>query len=132
LTAATVAAGLALSACGFGGDDGGSGGGLSADEKLIVIQSRADISEFCSVQDTGEGALFDRGLESMLTAVRDLARVYRENADARIEIPVEKKSLTLEQVMREQIKALRNNCGRDGRQQSGVLDAALQQQTASS
>src|ERR1700754_2407957 len=26
LTAATVAAGLALTACGFGGDDGGSGG----------------------------------------------------------------------------------------------------------
>jgi hypothetical protein len=130
--ACAVAAGaLVLGAC---GDDGGSGGGggLSADEKLTVIQSRADISEFCSVQDTGEGALFDRSFESMLTAVRDLARVYRENPDARIEIPVEKKSLTLEQVMREQIKDLRNNCGRDGRQQSGVLDAALQQQTASS
>lgn len=125
-----AAGALVLGAC--GDDDGGSGGGLSADEKLIVIQSRADVSEFCSVQDTGEGVLFDRGLESMLTAVRDLARVYRENADARIEIPVEKKSLTLEQVMREQIKTLRNNCGRDGRQQSGVLAAALQQQTASS
>jgi hypothetical protein len=121
-----------LGAC--GDDDGGSGGsgGLSADEKLIVIQSRADISEFCSVQDTGEGSLFDRNFESMLTAVRDLARVYRENPNASIEIPVEKKSLTLEQVMREQIKNLRNNCGRDGRQQAGVLDAALQQQTASS
>jgi hypothetical protein len=131
--ACAVAAGaLVLGACGDDDGGGGGGGGLSANEKLTVIQARADISEFCSVQDTGEGPLFDRNFESMLTAVRDLARVYRENADARIEIPVEKKSLTLEQVMREQIKALRNNCGRDGRQQSGVLDAALQQQTASS
>lgn len=129
ITCAVAAGALLLGACG-GDDGGGESGGLSADEKLTVIQTRADIAEFCSVQDTGEGSLFDRNFESMLTAVRDLARVYRENPDATIEIPVEKKSLTLEQVMQEQVKALRNNCGRDGRQQSGVLDAALQQQTS--
>ena len=63
----------------------------------------------------------------MLDGVRDLARVYQEHPDAKIEIPVEKKSLTMEQVMQEQISALRE-CGRDGRQQAGVLEAALQQQ----
>ena len=63
----------------------------------------------------------------MVTSVGDLARVYRENPDAKIEIPVEKKSLTMEQVMQEQTAALRK-CGRDGRQQAGVLEAALQQQ----
>ena len=47
--------------------------------------------------------------------------------DAKIEIPVEKKSFTMDQVMREQIAALRK-CGRDGRQQAGVLEAAVQQQ----
>ena len=127
ITCAVAAGALLLGACG-GDDGGGESGGLSADEKLTVIQARADISEFCSVQDTGEGSLFDRNFESMLTAVRDLARVYRENPDASLEIPVEKKSFTLEQVMQEQVRTLRNNCGRDGRQQSGVLDAALQQQ----
>ncbi len=63
----------------------------------------------------------------MLTAVRDLSRIYRENPDAEIEIPVEKKKLTLEQILQAQSRALRK-CGRDGRQQAGVLDAALQQQ----
>ena len=62
----------------------------------------------------------------MLTAVRDLSRVYRENPDAKVEIPIEKKTLTLEQIVQEQSQALRK-CGRDGRQQAGVLDAALQQ-----
>ena len=108
------------------GDDGGDGG-LSGDEKLQVLQARADIAEFCSVQETGTSDLYDRSLGIMLDGVRDLARVYRENPDAKIEIPVEKKSLTMEQVMQEQIAALRK-CGRDGRQQAGVLEAALQQQ----
>ena len=36
---------LALAA-GCGGDDGGDGG-LSTDDKLQVIQARADIAEFC-------------------------------------------------------------------------------------
>ena len=60
-------------------------------------------------------------------ASETLARIYRENPDAKVEIQVEKKSFTMEQVMREQIRRLRD-CGRDGRQQAGVLEAALQQQ----
>ena len=116
---------LALAA-GCGGDDGGDGG-LSGDEKLQVLQARADIAEYCSVQETGTSSLTDRSLGIMLDGVRTLARVYQENPDAKIEIQVVKKSLTMEQVMQEQIKALRD-CGRDGRQQAGVLEAALQQQ----
>jgi hypothetical protein len=108
------------------GDDGGDGG-LSGDDKLQVLQARADIAEYCSVQETGTSSLTDRSLGIMLDGVRTLARVYRENPDATIEIQVVKKSLTMEQVMREQIRALRD-CGRDGRQQAGVLEAALQQQ----
>jgi hypothetical protein len=115
---------LALAA-GCGGD--GDNGGLSSDDKLQVIQARADIGEFCSVQETGTNDLYDRSLGIMLDGVRDLARIYREHPDAKIEIPVEKKSFTMDQVMREQIAALRK-CGRDGRQQAGVLEAAVQQQ----
>jgi hypothetical protein len=108
------------------GDDGGNGG-LSGDEKLQVIQARADIAEYCSVQESGTSSLTDRSLGIMLDGVRTLARVYRENPDAEIEIQVVKKSLTMEQLMQEQIRALRD-CGRDGRQQAGVLEAGLQQQ----
>jgi hypothetical protein len=108
------------------GDDGGDGG-LSGDDKLQVLQARADIAEYCSVQETGTSSLTDRSLGIMLDGVRTLARVYRENPDAEIEIQVVKKSLTMEQVMQEQIRALQR-CGRDGRQQAGVLEAALQQQ----
>lgn len=108
------------------GDDGGNGG-LSGDEKLQVLQARADIAEYCSVQESGTSSLTDRSLGIMLDGVRTLARVYRENPDATIEIQVVKKSLTMEQLMQEQIRALRE-CGRDGRQQAGVLEAALQQQ----
>jgi len=125
---AALACGLFAAAC--GGDDNKDNGGLSAQEKLLVLQARGDIGEFCSVQESGEGELFDRGFEAMLTGVRDLARVYKENPDAKVEIPVEKKSLTLQQVVQEQSKAL-HSCGKDGRQQAGVLDAALQQQNAS-
>lgn len=114
-------------AAGCGGDDGGGDGGLSGADKLQVLQARADIAEFCSVQQTGTNDLYDRSLGVMLDAVRVLGRIYRENPDAKIEIQVEKKSLTLEQVMRAQIRGLRD-CGRDGRQQAGVLEAALQQQ----
>jgi hypothetical protein len=121
---AAVAA-LALGAAGCGGDDGDSGG-LGGREKLEVIQARADIGEFCSVQDTGPNDLYDRSLGVMLDAIRDLARIYRENPDADFEIPVEKKTFTMEQLMREQVRELRE-CGRDGRQQAGVLEAALQQ-----
>lgn len=116
---------LALAA-GCGDDDGGNGG-LSGDEKLQVLQARADIAEYCSVQESGTSDLTDRSLGVMLDGVRTLARAYRENPDAKIEIQVVKKSLTMEQVMREQISALRK-CGRDGRQQAGVLEAALRQQ----
>lgn len=116
---------LLVAAC--GGDDNKDRGGLSAEEKLLVLQARGDIGEFCSVQEVGEGELFDRGFEAMLTGVRDLARIYGENPDATVDIPIEKKSLTLKQVMEEQITELRK-CGKDGRQQGGVLEAALQQQ----
>ena len=116
---------LALAA-GCGGD-GGDDGGLSGADKLQVLQARADIAEFCSVQQTGTNDLFDRSLGVMLDAVRVLGRIYRENPDAKVEIQVEKKSFTLEQVIRAQVRALRG-CGRDGRQQAGVLEAALQQQ----
>ena len=108
------------------GDDGGNGG-LSSDEKLQVLQARADIAEYCSVQESGTSSLTNRSLGIMLDGVRTLARVYRENPDATIEIQVVKKSLTMEQLMQEQIRMLRD-CGRDGRQQAGVLEAALQQQ----
>jgi hypothetical protein len=108
------------------GDDGGNGG-LSGDDKLQVLQARADIAEFCSVQESGTSDLYDRSLGVMLDGVRTLARVYREHPDDKIEIEVVKKSLTMEQLMREQIGALQK-CGRDGRQQAGVLEAALQQQ----
>ena len=96
-------------------------------EHVEVIQARADIAEFCSVQDTGTNDLYDRSLGVMLDAIRDLARIYRENPDAQLEIPVEKKTFTMEQVAREQVRELRQ-CGRDGRQQAGVLEAAQQQQ----
>ncbi len=118
-----VAGALLLAGCG-GGDEGG----LSANEKLSVIQARADIGDFCSLYQTEPSDLFDRSFETMLTSVRDLARVYRENPDAKLEIPIEKKSLTMKQVMQEETTALRK-CGRDGRQQAGVLEAALQQQS---
>jgi len=122
---------LALGA-GCGGDDGGGGSGdLSGSEKLQVLQARADIGEFCSVQDTGTTDLYDRSLGIMLDAVRDLAQVYRQNPDTQIEIPVEKKTFTMDQVLREQVRELRR-CGRDGRLQAGVLDAALQQPAAQS
>jgi hypothetical protein len=117
---------LALAA-GCGGDDEGNGG-LSGRDKLLVIQARADIGEFCSVQETGPNDLYDRSLGIMLDGVRDLRRIYQEHPDAKVEIPVEKKSFaSMEQVMREQIRVLRD-CGRDGRLQSGLLEAALQQQ----
>jgi hypothetical protein len=117
-------------AAGCGDDDNSDSGGLSSQEKLLVFQARGDIGEFCSVQEVGEGDLFDRGFEAMLSGVGDLARIYRANPDAKVEISIEKKSLTLRQVMQEQIKELRK-CGKDGRQQAGVLEAALQQPTAS-
>ena len=121
-----VVAALAFAA-GCGGDGDGDSGDLSSREKLEVIQARADIAEFCSVQDTGTNDLYDRSLGIMLDAVRDLARIYRENPDAQLEIPVEKKNFTMEQVASEQVRELRQ-CGRDGRQQAGVLEAAQQQQ----
>src|SRR5687767_15247078 len=128
----TIALGAVVAALAFvagcGGDGDGDGGDLSSREKLEVIQARADIGEFCSVQDTGTNDLYDRSLGVMLDAVRDLARIYRENPDANLEIPVEKKTFTMEQLMREQIRELRQ-CGRDGRQQAGVLEAAQQQQS---
>ena len=120
---------LALGA-GCGGDDDG-GGGLSGGEKLAVLQARGDIAEYCSVQDTGTNDLTDRSLGVMLDGVRDLARVYRENPDAQVEIPVEKKSYTMQQLVREQVRQLRD-CGREGRLQAGVLEAALQQQQTQS
>jgi hypothetical protein len=119
---------LLVAACGSDGNK--DSGGLSSQEKLLVLQARGDIGEFCSVQEVGEGELFDRGFEAMLTGVRDLARIYKENPNAKVDIPVEKKALTLKQVMDEQIKELRK-CGKDGRQQAGVLEAALQQQSSS-
>jgi hypothetical protein len=120
---------LALGA-GCGGDDDG-GGGLSGSEKLAVLQARGDIAEYCSVQDTGTNDLTDRSLGVMLDGVRDLARVYRANPDAQVEIPVEKKSYTMQQLVREQVRQLRD-CGREGRLQAGVLEAALQQQQTQS
>jgi hypothetical protein len=124
---AAVAGALLFAGC--GGDDGGNGG-LSANEKLTVIQARGDVSDFCSLFQTEPSDLFDRTFESMLSAVRDLSKIYRENPDAKIEIPIEKKSLTMKQVMQEQTTALRK-CGKDGRQQAGVLEAALQQEQTS-
>ena len=125
LGALLTALALALGACGGGGD------GLSPRAKLEVLQARGDIVEYCSVQDTGTNALTDRSLGVMLDAVRDLARVYRESPDANVEIPVEKKSYTMEQLVREQVRKLRD-CGREGRLQAGVLESALQQQQTAS
>jgi len=123
IVCAALSAALLFAAC---GDDNKDSGGLSSEEKLLVIQSRADIADFCALYQTEPSDLFDRSFESMLTAVRDLSRVYRENPDATIEIPVEKKKYTFKQLMDEQTKALRK-CGKDGRQQAGVLAAAQQQ-----
>jgi hypothetical protein len=125
---AIVVGALLLAGCG-GDDDGGGGGGLSSQEKLTVIQARSDVSDFCSLYKSG-GELFDRSFETMLIAVRDLARIYRENPDATVEIAVENKTLPMRQLVQEHARALRK-CGRDGRQQAGVLDAALQQQQQS-
>ena len=125
IISAAVAGALLVGGC--GGDDGGGDGGLSSTEKLTVIQARGDINDFCSLYQTEPSDLFDRTFESMLTAVSDLSSVYRENPDATVDIPLEKKKYTLEQLVQEQSKALRK-CGRDGRQQAGVLEAALQQQ----
>lgn len=121
---AAVVAALSFAGCG-GGD--GDGGGLSAQEKLAVFEARGYISDFCAAHETEPSELFDRSFESMLTGVRDLSRIYRENPDAEVEISIEKKKLTMEQVLQEQSRELRE-CGRDGRQQAGVLDAELQQQ----
>jgi hypothetical protein len=115
-------------AAGCGDDDGGSDGGLTGRDKLEVLQARADIAEYCSVQDVGTSSLTDRSLGLMLEAVRDLGRIYREHPDASVEIPVEKKNYaSMGQLVREQVRELRQ-CGRDGRLQAGVLEAALQQQ----
>jgi hypothetical protein len=111
------------------GGDGGSGGDLSGTDKVQVLQSRGDIAEYCSVQDTGTNDLTDRSLGIMLDAVKDLVRVYDKHPDAKVEIPAEKKNLTMEQIMREQIRELRDG-GRQGRQHAGVLEAALQQQSS--
>lgn len=126
LICAALAGALLFAGC---GDDNKDNGGLSSQEKLVVIQSRADIGDFCSLYQTEPSDLFDRSFETMLTAVRDLSRVYRENPDATIDIPVEKKKLTLAQVMDQESKALAK-CGKDGRQQAGVLEAAAQQAQA--
>ena len=126
LVCAALAGALLVAGC---GDDNGDSGGLSSQEKLVVIQSRADIGDFCSLYQTEPSDLFDRSFETMLTAVRDLSRVYRENPDATVDIPVEKKKLTLKQIMDEESKALAK-CGKDGRQQAGVLEAAAQQAQA--
>jgi hypothetical protein len=115
---------LALGA-GCGGDGDGNGG-LSGRDKLDVLQARGDILEYCSAQKGGSSDLTDRSLGIFLDATRDLARVYREHPTAKVEIPVEKKTLTMEQVMREQLTALRK-CGRYGRQQAGVLEAVVRQ-----
>jgi hypothetical protein len=120
-----------LPALALGAGCGGDGDGLSPRAKLEILQARGDIVEYCSVQDTGTNALTDRSLGVMLDAVRDLARVYRENPDANVEIPVEKKSYTMEQLVREQVRKLRD-CGREGRLQAGVLESALQQQQTAS
>lgn len=125
LACAAVAGALAVAGC--GDDNGSGGGGLSSDEKLLVVQARGDINDFCSLYQTEPSDLFDRSFETMLVAVRDLSKVYRENPNATVEIPVEKKKYKLDQLVQEQSKALRK-CGKDGRQQAGVLDAALQQQ----
>jgi hypothetical protein len=121
---ALAAGALLFASC--GGDGDGDSGGLSSQEKLTVIQARADVVDFCSLYQTEPSDLFDRTFESMLVAVGDLSRIYRENPDATVEIPIEKKTFTLEQLTREQAQALRK-CGKDGRQQAGVLEAALQQ-----
>jgi hypothetical protein len=126
LACAALAGALLVAGC---GDDNKDSGGLSSQEKLVVIQSRADIGDFCSLYQTEPSDLFDRSFETMLTAVRDLSRVYRENPDATVDIPVEKKKLTLKQIMDEESKALAK-CGKDGRQQAGVLEAAAQQAQA--
>ena len=118
-----VAGALLFAGCG-GGDDGG---GLSSDE-VSVVRARSDIADFCSVYKTEPSDAFISAYETMLTAVRDLVRVYGENPDAKFEVPAEKKTLTMKQVMQEESTAL-SKCGRDGRQQAGVLEAALQQQS---
>ena len=119
---AAVVAALSFAGCGGGGDDG-----ISVQEKLTVIRARADVGTFCGVYKSQPSELYDRAFDSLLTSVRDLSRIYDDNPDAEIEIPVEKKKLTLEQIVQAQSRALRK-CGQDGRQQAGVLDAALQQQ----
>ena len=113
---------------GCGGDDNGNSGGLSSRDKLEIFQARGDISEYCSVQDTGANDLTDRSLGIMLDAVKDLARIYREHPGAKVEIPVEKKTFTMDQLMREQIRELRT-CGRQGKLQAGILEAAVKQQS---
>jgi hypothetical protein len=127
----TIALCALLSALGLGAGcgGGGGGGGLSGRDKVEVLQARGDIGEYCSVQDTGPNDLTDRSLGIMLDAVRDLVRVYRKHPDEKVEITAEKKTLTMEQIMREQIRELRD-CGRAGRQQAGVLEAALQQSSS--
>ena len=125
IACAALAGALLFAGC---GGDGGNDGDLSSQEKLTVVQARADVGDFCSLYQTEPSDLFDRTFESMLVAVRDLSRVYRENPDASFEIPVEKKKFTMRLLVQEQVRALRK-CGRDGRQQAGVLEAALQQQS---
>jgi hypothetical protein len=112
--------------CGGGGD-----GDLSGDDKIAIFHARADIAEYCAVQRGGTSALTDRSVGIFLDGVQTLQRVYREHPDAKVEIPAEKKTLTTQQILREQIAALRK-CGRHGRQQAGVLQATLEQEQAKS
>ena len=92
-----------------------------------MIQARGDISDFCSLFQTEPSDLFDRSFESMLTAVRDLSkrlprepRRHRRYPDREEEADAEAGHAGAEHGARK--------CGKDGRQQAGVLEAALQQQ----
>ena len=49
LVCAALAGALLVAGC---GDDNKDSGGLSSQEKLVVIQSRADIGDFCSLYQT--------------------------------------------------------------------------------
>jgi hypothetical protein len=129
LATAALLVPLATAGCGGDGDDGGGGKGtLSTTDNLKVDQDRADIQEFCSLASLGKGELYDRALFSVVAAVDQLIIIYRKDPDAVYHEPLRKRDIKLRQVVTESVRKLNSDCGRDGKQQAGKLNDALQSQ----
>jgi hypothetical protein len=121
---ATVLAAAVLVA-GCGGDDDGDG---SSTEKLTVAQANADVQEFCTVSGS-KGAVYDLAYFAMLDAVEDLAKAYREDKDAKVNLDSERnKDVPVSKVVTDAAARLSKGCGKDGKVQGARLQQVVQQQ----